>query len=247
MPSHLPTGGTAEHWRTEMLSRLRSAGTEKELFETLAIAARALGFDHCAYGLRIPTNLTSPRTLLFNTYPDAWRERYASADYIAIDPTVRHGALSPAPLVWTDEIFRETPEFWEDARSHGLRHGWAQSSIDRHGIRGMLTLSRSHESLLDTELREKGYQMMWLTHAAHQRMSDLVVHRMLPEAHVVLTGKERDILRWTAEGKTSGEISTIMGIKERTVNFHIANAIEKLACANKTAAVARACLLGLLN
>ncbi|MDA8389394.1 MAG: autoinducer binding domain-containing protein [Gammaproteobacteria bacterium] len=234
-------------WLEDTLSRMHSARTENELFETLRVASRTIGFDHCAYGLRIPTNLSNPKTILFNTYPAQWRERYASADYITIDPTVRHGFVSAAPLVWTDDVFREVPEFWEDARSHGLRHGWAQSSIDSHGVRGMLTLSRSNEPLLETELRENGYQMMWLTHITHQRMSELVVRRMLPEATVALSGREKDVLRWTAEGKTSGEIGIIMHLKERTVNFHLANAVAKLSCANKTAAVARACLLGLLN
>ncbi|TAK90835.1 MAG: LuxR family transcriptional regulator, partial [Aquabacterium sp.] len=67
-----------------------------------------------------------------------------------------------------------------------------------------------------------------------------------PEGAVTLSGRERSILQWTAEGKTSGEISDIMGIAERTVNFHITNVMTKLNCANKTAATVRAALLGLL-
>ncbi len=52
---------------------------------------------------------------------------------------------------------------------------------------------------------------------------------------------------WTAEVKTSGEIAEILKISERTVNFHINNAIAKLDTPNKTAAAVRAALLGLLR
>ena len=54
------------------------------------------------------------------------------------------------------------------------------------------------------------------------------------------------MLRWTGEGKTSGEIADILNITERTVNFHIGKAIAKLNAVNKTAAVLRAAMLGLL-
>jgi LuxR family transcriptional regulator len=88
--------------------------------------------------------------------------------------------------------------------------------------------------------------MAWLTQVAHQCMSRLVGERILPEAAVKLSSREKEVLQWTAEGKTAGETSEIMNISERTVNFHIANAMEKLSCANKTAATVRAALLGLL-
>ena len=54
------------------------------------------------------------------------------------------------------------------------------------------------------------------------------------------------VLRWTADGKTSGEVGEIMNISERTVNFHVNNALEKLGAANKTAGVIKAAMLRLL-
>ncbi len=55
------------------------------------------------------------------------------------------------------------------------------------------------------------------------------------------------MLRWTADGKTASEIADILNISERTANFHIANVIAKLNAPNKTAAVIRAGLLGMLG
>ena len=81
-----------------------------------------------------------------------------------------HGLQSVLPIVWNDKLFSEAPEFWEDARGHGLQVGWAQSSIDVHGAVGMLTLARSHDALTPTELRAQIPHMQWLAKMATEGM-----------------------------------------------------------------------------
>lgn len=78
-------------------------------------------------------------------------------------------------------------------------------------------------------------------------MSRLLVPKMLPETSVQLSSREVEVLQWTGDGKTSAEVSEILNISERTVNFHIGNAMTKLNAANKTAAVVRAAILGMLH
>lgn len=62
-----------------------------------------------------------------------------------------------------------------------------------------------------------------------------------------LTDREVCVLSWTAAGKTSSEIGMILGISTRTVNFHITTALMKLDAVNKTQAVVKAVMLGLLK
>jgi LuxR family transcriptional regulator len=61
-----------------------------------------------------------------------------------------------------------------------------------------------------------------------------------------LTEREREVLRWSAEGKTAEETGTILGITERTVTYHVTSAMGKLDVTNKTQAVAKALLLKLV-
>ena len=61
-----------------------------------------------------------------------------------------------------------------------------------------------------------------------------------------LTLREREVLAWTADGKTAYEIGMIFGIAERTVKFHLQNAVVKLDAMNKTHAATKAAMLGLL-
>lgn len=52
-----------------------------------------------------------------------------------------------------------------------------------------------------------------------------------------LTTRELACLHWVALGKTSWETGVILGITERTVNFHIQNACRKLQVQSRQAAV----------
>lgn len=233
-------------WQDEQLGVLYRARSARQLFDELARIARRLGFDHVSYGVRPPLPLTQPRILVFDTYPLPWHERYAARNYLAIDPTVQHGLRSLLPLVWSDELFQSVRGFWEEARAHGLRYGWAQPCRDPAGIAGMLTVSRSHEELTDAELRIKAPQLAWLTQVAHAGMARLLLRRCLPEPAQALTRREVEVMRWTAEGKTAEQVAAILGISTRTVNFHVANVVAKLGVANRTAAAIHAAMLGLL-
>ena len=62
----------------------------------------------------------------------------------------------------------------------------------------------------------------------------------------VVSKREGEVLYWVKEGKTSGDISMILGITERTVNFHIYNIMEKLGVVNRPQMIAVAAQLGLI-
>ncbi|WP_215399050.1 helix-turn-helix transcriptional regulator [Rheinheimera oceanensis] len=54
-----------------------------------------------------------------------------------------------------------------------------------------------------------------------------------------LTSREKSCLSWAAKGKTSWEISQILSISERTVNFHLGNCIAKTNSNNRQQAICR--------
>ncbi|WP_229440542.1 autoinducer binding domain-containing protein [Massilia sp. BSC265] len=230
-------------WREDCLAAMAQAPDAASLHGLVAHAARDLGFDYCAYGLRTLLPFSNPRTVMVNNYPAAWQARYAHAGYLAVDPTVAHGAASPLPVLWSEQLFAGARPLWEDAREHGLRVGWAQPSRTADGSKGLLTLARSHDALSSAELRNIEGSMSWLAHATHAAMARLYQPAAVG---VTLTAREAEVLRWMADGKTSSETGQILALSERTVNFHVGNALAKLGTANKTAAVVKAALLGLI-
>ena len=58
-----------------------------------------------------------------------------------------------------------------------------------------------------------------------------------------LSRREAECLQWLAAGKTLGEAATIIGISERTLRFHVANARERLGVATTIQAVVAASLV----
>ena len=235
-----------ESWQEDLIQEMMVSQCEDRFFKKLTDIARNMDFDYCAYGLRTPIPVSNPKIVLINNYPSEWKRRYHTNNYIDIDPTVKHGIQSLDPIIWDEKVFATAPEFWEEARSFGLHWGWAQSCRDVHGVMGMLTMARSEEPLIDDELREKAEKMRWLAQYSHVSLSHIISKDLLPELDIELTKREIKVLQLTADGKTSSEISRILGIAERTVNYHINNTIRKFGTTNKVAATVRAAVLGLL-
>jgi DNA-binding CsgD family transcriptional regulator len=59
--------------------------------------------------------------------------------------------------------------------------------------------------------------------------------------------REKEVLLWVAQGKSSAEISLILGISQRTVNAYIYKMMEKLKAVNRPQMVAIAFRKGLLD
>jgi LuxR family transcriptional regulator len=234
-------------WQEDLLGITAGLCSEHEVFEKIEDAAKSLGFEYCAYGLRVPLPLSNPKTFIISNYPAEWQQRYADADYLTIDPTVLHGRRTQSPLVWSDKVFASAQSLWDEAKAQGLCVGWAQSSLDAFGVGGMLSLSRSNEMLSVAELAEREPEMRWLVNLSHMTLSRFFTEKFRLQSDFLLTYREVEVLKWTADGKTSGEISDILSVSGNTVNFHIKNVICKMQVANKTAAVVRAAMLGLLN
>lgn len=237
-----------ESWQEDLLSAFLIVQDEYQLFEVVKSTASKLGFDYCAYGMQSPLSIAEPKTIMLNNYPQAWQQRYVEQQYVKVDPTVQHCMVSLKPLVWSSQYTHTQAEkdFWEEARSYGLNVGWAQSSRDFIGTRGMLTLARSSDQLSEKEQKARYTNMYWLTQTVHSSIAKILNDVEFSQFNLYLTNREKEVLRWTAEGKTSAEIAQILGVSERTINFHLSNSMQKLNVNNKISAAIRAVMLGLL-
>lgn len=71
----------------------------------------------------------------------------------------------------------------------------------------------------------------------------------LPEVEdkPVLSPRQQEVLRYLRDGLTNPEIATRLGVTERTVKAHCQEVFDRLGSRNRTAAVAAAMRLGLLE
>lgn len=239
-------GVVMQSWFEQLICNLDSTKDEKEIYAYIAAAARDLGFEYCAFGLQFPYPLTSKRVVLLNNYPQVWQEHYQKQNYVNQDPTVLQGRRSNTPFLWNDGLFSDATDMWEEAQAHGLSQGWSQSSLDGSGAASLLTLARSNDKISALELQANESRMRWLVSVAHLSLSNVYQSDLRAQFNPNLTERELEVLRWSADGKSAGEISDILSISKNTVDFHIKNAVHKLRTSNKTAAVVRAVMMGLL-
>jgi DNA-binding CsgD family transcriptional regulator len=61
-----------------------------------------------------------------------------------------------------------------------------------------------------------------------------------------VSDRERECLRWVAEGKTAEEIATIVGVSINTVNSYVSLAMHKLSAKNRAMAIANAIRAGVI-
>jgi LuxR family quorum sensing-dependent transcriptional regulator len=123
----------------------------------------------------------------------------------------------------------------EDAASSGLTDGYCVPVHLPEGGRGLVSFLGGPVPLDD----DARLALQAVSFAAHSQ----VHHLRSPDAGKVvarLTAREREVLRWTAAGKTADASAEILGISVRTVEYHLLNAARKLNTANRTHTVVEA-------
>lgn len=232
-------------WQKEKLHALKFVDNDRTMFQKIAEWAKEVGFEFCTFAMHVPASASSLTTFAATNFPAAWQKTYADNNFVSIDPVVQHGLRSEEMLVWSDALFAATPDFWMAAQEAGLRHGLTVPTRGSRNSIGWLSLARSAGEITPVELADIELKLAGLGQIAHQGMSKhLKINAPIAGG---LSSREVSVLHWTAEGKTSCEIAEILSISERTVNFHISNAMEKLGAPNKTAAAVQAVLQGLLG
>ena len=188
---------------------------------------------------------------------------YIRENFASYDPVVARAAVTNTPFAWSD-----CPEFQVRGRPRrGLKNnarrvievaydfGYMEGliipshAVDEMGepVSALMSLfwSGSPKSFGTPETMPRWLRLAVLSY--HERMIEL---RGLAssESHSrpSFTDRERECLSWACRGKTGGETATILGIGERTVEFHLQNVMRKLGVHSKAHAIAVAIRRGLI-
>ncbi|WP_213940640.1 autoinducer binding domain-containing protein [Pseudomonas sp. dw_612] len=230
-----------EIWKESQLTQL-SYSKEIDIAYQIALNfVKNLGFKFCAFSITSTSTNAHNNTFNRNNFPPDWNTQYEQEKFNAIDPIVAHCKHSMLPILWTEDVFSKTPSLWKALQHQGLQHGWSQSTHDEEsGLCSILSLARSHCPITAYELYENlGFTVFISRHLHSLAAKALPKSAKIPSAPH-LSPREVEVLKLSADGKTAYEIALILSLSERTVNFHVHRAIEKLGVCNKTAAVIKA-------
>ncbi|WP_105638881.1 transcriptional regulator SdiA [Cronobacter dublinensis] len=233
-------------WRREITTRFQEIQDSSDIYSLLKTETQNMEYDYFALCVRHPVPFTRPKLTLHTTYPEAWLEHYQAENYYVIDPVLKPQNYQMGYLPWSDALFSGVAEeLWKAARDHGLVKGVTQCVIAPNRAQGFLSVSgtnpRGH-TMPDDELALRLQHLVEQSLVTMSRLED-------PAATVLemkLSKREKEILQWTAEGKTSAEIAIILSISENTVNFHQKNMQKKFNAPNKTQIACYAAAIGLI-
>ncbi|MFQ6350957.1 helix-turn-helix transcriptional regulator [Pseudomonas sp. R11F] len=232
-------------WRNTRLPKLEGENEITSVFDMVLNRTNELGFQFCSFTMSTQLADDQTKPIQVNNYPEKWNELYQQAHFFPIDPVVAHCKRCVLPIVWDQKAFDSSPNLWSLAQTFGVDCAWTQPVHDFQGVYSMLTLARSSGEVSPQELYEKAGQVLWLCHAMHSVVARKYTDEPSASPCCKLTPRETEILKWSALGKTAGDIATILCLSERTVGFHIKSTFNKLGVNNKIAAVLRASKAGL--
>ncbi|TDY16705.1 LuxR family transcriptional regulator/LuxR family quorum-sensing system transcriptional regulator SolR [Paraburkholderia sp. BL6665CI2N2] len=205
-----------------------------------------ISFDYFCYILRASVPVSCPKIAIFCTYPESWIKKYQQSGYAKIDPIMHFRGEAGDCLQWSSQRLASSSDFLTDARNHGLEGGVTFSFPAITGVSALVSLARRSGDFTDPEV--KGVRLSLFSMEAQLRG---VFYRLLSNKksffpNISLSGREQDVLKYTADGRKAEEIAELLYVTTSTVHFHIQNAINKLEAKNKTEAAIKAALWGLI-
>jgi len=240
-----------------LLPLVKAAARGDDIVPELQTLVRGFGFDSFMYAtanyhLR-PDN--DERMYVFTTLPRDWVIRYDQCAYVECDPRVVASFDNALPLLWDQVSERNrnarTDAFLEDAAAHGVASGIAFPVYATYPSRNIVALN-SPAPVIAKERRDELTRMLGDIVLFGQYFHELFVKAVIEQGiapsseGAPLSNREKHCLQLASHGLTSAEIGARLGIVDRTVNFHFANILSKLAARNRHEAIAKAASLGLL-
>jgi len=165
------------------------------------------------------------------------------------DPVLQRLKRQSTPFAYDQSFYvsEGAADMWEIQAAHGYRTGLAVAlhlSNRRHFLLGLDRETPLPKGDEDVTALLANLQLL-AVHAQDAALRLIGIQSAVGD-NPRLTAREKEILRWTMEGKTAWAVAQILRVSEHTVNFHLRNAQQKLDASSKHQAVLRALALGIL-
>jgi DNA-binding CsgD family transcriptional regulator len=231
----------------DFIERSTAAADVGELVREFKSALSASGYDYVACGAIgghdiYQSGLPAPAVVV--DYPGFWQQHYFDENFIEIDPIVSRAAVTRLPYCWEQlrDLSSAQQRFFDESREAGLLHG---VSVPLHGPAGEVFITSVSSAHAEVQPLRDVHTINLLVTQFHTAYLGLV--EPASEVPVQLTARERECLLWSARGKSSWDIGVILNISERTVTYHLQNAMTKLDSTTRIMAIVKAIRTGLLS
>lgn len=252
----------------EAIADIEACGSVDELKSSMQRITESYGF--ASYNFLDAGNPHVITPFFLGTSGRQWETEYDDNRFVHVDPCVARARRTNTPFVWAEMILPEprrgpksaVQRLMEAAQDFGFREGLVVPCHFRDQLGRMHSASsvfywkdsvQRFNFLISGKRSDLHLIMIYFI----QRCIDLISldksrSKELKAAsqatlRLQLSDRERDVLSWAGRGKTNGEIAEILGLSEHTVDTHMKHAIHKLEVNNKTHAVAKCIMLGIID
>jgi DNA-binding CsgD family transcriptional regulator len=236
----------------EFIRQSNRASSQAEVFTLFQKALKELGYDSVVYSLLTdhPSIGRKAGHGVLGNYPADWMDYYMAKGYFAKDPIPKHAFTTAAAYTWehvveTCAISSRQKRLMNEAQDAKLLSGAAVAiygpNFEVAGV-GIASSAGAVKPSGDTLSVIRA-----LSHQFHFAYSQFDLPRAAPPRQVYLTPREREILSFSAEGKSIPVIAAILSLSGNTVNFHLKNVYAKLDVSTRQTAVVKAIRLGLIT
>ncbi|MBV8657503.1 MAG: autoinducer binding domain-containing protein [Burkholderiales bacterium] len=237
------------HTFSQFFPDLFDTKSKDDLFSALLKFAHQHEFNLAMIGYS-PNKSVPNAAVWVDNYPKNWNP--GDPSLCIRDPIIAEISRQPLPVVWGPQTYESTGtmDLWDQSAQYGFHSGIVTPLWLGDSKRMLIALTR------DKPLDDNPARLMELVgdQLLFTSCAQMIANGLFEEARPAraeeppkLTSRETECLKYTLDGKTAWEVGVILGMSERTANFHLQNAIRKLNVCNKHQAAIVANKLGLLN
>jgi DNA-binding CsgD family transcriptional regulator len=168
---------------------------------------------------------------------------------VARDPVIKLMKTTNLPFLYDQDLYvkNRAGDLWEAQAPFGYGTGISVALHLPGAKHFLLGVDRRNELPSDgLALTRMFADLQLLAVHAQDAALRILVSNAGENDIPTLTAREKEVLRWTMEGKSSWAAGQIMCLAEATINYHVRNALRKLRCSTKLQAALKAQALGLL-
>lgn len=238
---------TPVHFRHRWDRSPSALSSPEDVADTLEDLTSHYGFrGYLLINVPLETSTDFSSNVLLTSWPDEMLKTYDHAGLVFGSPVIERLRQSTNPFTYDSECVNRRRADGKAAiaaslfERHGLSRGAYFPAHNSAGVRGALAFGGTREAPSPREMAE-------LNAVANLIFTEVVDLRAGRRQNVSLSRREIECLSWASAGKTSVEMSEILGLSEYTVNHYLNRATRKLDAVNRVQAVAKAIRAGLLN
>lgn len=143
-------------------------------------------------------------------------------------------AVLKRPKIWTGDACGDYARLFGGDRILGVPH------LTNNGTRYCVLLG-------DCLPKRSGDQLTDIIYDFSNIIRRYCDNHGIDEAAPKFSKREREVVEWTSEGKTTAEIAIILGLSEYTVNEYISSAMRKIEAVSRGHLVAKAIRAGIIE